>query len=187
MIDNYHIKIPWAGLIVIFELHFVWSSVSGMETLLHAVIILSVALLLIRRSPPWFVLGLLTGLSTWVRPDGMTLVGPILLTAFIVEQNWKKRAHAILRILIGFGLLFAPYLLFNFSLTGKVLPTTFYAKQAEYAGWQAEPILSRLASVTLSFLAGAAIILLPGFIIQVKDALKGKQWGQIAMFIWMIG
>jgi hypothetical protein len=89
--------------------------------------------------------------------------------------------------LIGFGILFAPYLLFNHSLTGKILPMTFYAKQAEYVGWQARPILGRIGELTLQFLAGSAIILLPGVFTQVKTALQRKHWGQIAMFLWMLG
>jgi hypothetical protein len=187
IVDGYRSKVPWIGLVVIFEWHFVWSSASGMETLLHALVVLSVALLLIRRSPPWLILGLLSGLSTWVRPDGITLLGPVLLTAFIDEKDWKKRTHAIFVALIGFGVLFTPYLLFNYSLTGKILPTTFYAKQAEYAGWQASSIISRLGELTIKFLAGTAIVLLPGVILQVKNALQRKRWGQLSIFIWMLG
>jgi hypothetical protein len=187
VVDGYQSRFPWVGLVVIFEWHFMWSSVSGMETLLHSVVILSVTLLLIRTPPPWMILGLLTGLSVWVRPDGITLLGPILLTAIFIEREWKDITRAFLLTLLGFAILFIPYLLFNYSLSGKILPTTFYAKQAEYAGWQARSILNRFGESTLKFLAGPAIVLLPGVILSVKRAYKGKKWGQLAMFLWMLG
>jgi hypothetical protein len=150
-------------------------------------VILSVTQLLIRKSPPWIILGLLTGLSVWVRPDGITLLGPILLTAIFVEREWKDITRAILLTLLGFAILIVPYLLFNYSLSGKILPTTFYAKQAEYAGWQARSILNRFSESTLKFLAGPAIVLLPGVILSVKKAFRGKKWGQLAIFLWMLG
>lgn len=180
-------RIPWAGIIILLEWHFIWSSVSGMETLLHAVIILAVALLLLRESPPWFVIGLLAGLSTWVRPDGITLIGPVLFTAFCVVKGWRDKGRGILLFLAGFCILFLPYLAFNYSLTGKLLPTTFYAKQAEYSAWQARSILGRSGDVVVTFLTGTAIILLPGLILQVIDATKKRKWGQISMFLWILG
>jgi hypothetical protein len=180
-------RLPWAGLLVIFEWHFVWSAVSGMETLLQAVLILLVILLLLRKFPPWLGLGLLTGLSTWVRPDGITLLAPILLTALLLEKDLKKKGAVLLLSLAGFGALFAPYLLFNFSLTGTIFPTTFYAKQAEYALWQSSPILGRIGGSTLKFLAGAAMLLLPGIALQVKEALARRHWGQIAAMLWLLG
>ncbi len=187
IVDGYHNKIPWAGLLVIFEWHFVWSSASGMETLLHALLILVVCLLLIQKTPHWFILGCLIGLSVWVRPDGITLLGPIILTAFCIEKSWKKKSHAFAWTLLGFGILVFPYLMFNLSITGYIFPSTFYAKQAEYVDWQAGPLASRIGELALQFLAGPAILLLPGVVMQIRNAAQQKAWGQLSLFIWMLG
>ena len=37
----------------------------------------------------WWVLGLLTGLSVWLRPDGITLAGPVLLSILTNESSWR--------------------------------------------------------------------------------------------------
>lgn len=187
LLEGYHSKIPLAGLLVIFEWHFTWSAVSGMETILQAVIFLLSACLLLRQRPPWVVMGFLVGVSTWVRPDGITLFGPVIFTALLIGKSWKDRLRAILAASVGIILLLLPYLYFNYSLTGRILPTTFYAKQAEYATWQATSVFRRTSEVLQSFLTGSAILLLPGFLLQVKNGLRKKNWGLIAMIAWMIG
>ncbi len=89
--------------------------------------------------------------------------------------------------MIGFGALFVPYLFFNLALAGTVMPNTFYAKQAEYASWQAEPILYRLGEVALQFLTGPAILLLPGLIYILVRAVRCRDWGRISALLWMFG
>lgn len=187
LVDGYQGKIPWAGLFVIFEWHFVWSSASGMETLLHASLIMVGVLLLIQKAPRWFILGCLGGLSVWVRPDGITLLGPIIFTALCYENGWWKKGRAVGAVLLGFGILILPYLLFNLSLTDKIFPTTFYAKQAEYVSWQARALAGRVGELVLQFLTGPALILLPGVVLHIWHASHRKNWGQIALFIWMLG
>jgi hypothetical protein len=187
IVEGYRGRFPWAGLVVVFEWHFVWASLSGMETLLHGVVVLLVALLLVGRSQRWLLIGLLAGLSTWIRPDGMTLLGPILLTAVCTEKGLSRKAGAFGLVLLGFVLLLVPYLFFNLTQGGKFLPTTFYAKQAEYASWQARPLAGRVGELALQFLSGSAIILLPGVLLQVRRAVKQAAWGQISMLIWVLG
>src|SRR5512138_1897627 len=69
LVPSYKSRIPWAGLFFVFAWHLTWSAVSGMETLLHALIILVVLSSLIIGSRRYLTLGLLAGLSIWVRPD----------------------------------------------------------------------------------------------------------------------
>jgi len=187
LVPAYPGRIPWVGLVLVFEWHFIWAAASGMETLLHAVLVLLAACLLWRRSPPWLMLGSLAGLSLWVRPDGVTLLGPILLTAVLVEKGWRRKAGALVLSLAGFGLLLIPYLLFQYSLTGEPLPTTFYAKQAEYVEWQARSAGSRLGESLVTLLTGAVIILVPGVVCQVVKSLRARAWAPVAMFIWLAG
>jgi hypothetical protein len=186
-VSSYRGVIPWVGLFMIYEWHMVWAAASGMETLLQSCVILATLWLLIQKSSRWILVGLLGGISVWVRPDGLTLLGPILLTALLVEGGWNSKIKALSSALIGFGALFVPYLFFNLALAGTVMPNTFYAKQAEYASWQAEPILYRLGEVALQFLTGPAILLLPGLIYILVRAVRCRDWGRISALLWMFG
>jgi hypothetical protein len=48
-----------------------------METGLYTAMILLVLMLSWKGKTPAFWLGVLVGLSIWVRPDGITLLGPV--------------------------------------------------------------------------------------------------------------
>jgi len=183
----YRSRIPWVGLFLIAEWHLVWSAASGMETLLHALIITVVLGMLMSGSRRFITLGLLAGLSIWVRPDGITLLGPIAFHALAGQGLGKKRWRDLGLFLIGFASLFAPYLLFNLILAGTPMPNTFYAKQAEYAAWQARPLLSRFGQLSLQFLAGPSLALLPGAIGWFVVTLRKRDWGTLAGMMWFAG
>ena len=183
ILPAYRLSIPVVGLFFAFEWHFVWAAGSGMETLLHASILTLVLLLLTRPSPPPLTLGLLTALSIWVRPDGLTLLGPVVLTLLLRE----KRAATLTRFFIGFGLLFGLYLLFNLSLSGNPFPNTFYAKQAEYAPWQAKPLLEKLGLTFLQILTGPSILLAPGVALWLARSIRARDWGALAGMVWAAG
>src|SRR5919108_2101526 len=117
LVPSYKSRIPWAGLFFVFAWHLTWSAVSGMETLLHGLIILAVLGGLISGSRRYLALGLLTGIGVWVRPDGVTLLGPILFVALLSEKTWHLRREAIWKTLIGFGSLVLPYVVFNLVLS----------------------------------------------------------------------
>jgi len=187
LVQEYRGFIPWVGLLVAFEWHMVWASVSGMETLLHALIAFLLLVSLIKKSSNWLLLGALTGISVWVRPDGVTLLGPIIFVALFSQPTWKIRTRAMILASIGFGLFFFPYLLFNLALADTALPTTFYAKQAEYVSWQARPILGRMGEVILQMLTGPGIVLLPGVIITARWVIRNKEWGYISAILWVVG
>jgi hypothetical protein len=74
LLPSYNSRIPWVGLFFVFAWHLTWSAVSGMETLLHAYIIFVVLAMLLTGSRNYMLLGVLAGVSIWVRPDGMTLL-----------------------------------------------------------------------------------------------------------------
>ena len=183
----YRSRIPWVGLFLIAEWHLVWSAASGMETLLHAVLITMVLSLLMSGSRRFMTLGLLAGLSVWVRPDGITLLGPVAVYALAGKGSGKKRWRDLSLFLIGFASLFVPYLLFNLVLAGTPMPNTFYAKQAEYAAWQSLPFLSRFGQLSLQFLAGPSLALLPGAIGWFVVSLRKRDWGTLAGMVWFAG
>jgi hypothetical protein len=187
LVDGYRPRFPWVGLFILFEWHLAWAALSGMETLLHGLIVTLVLSMLMANSRRYLALGLLTGLAVWVRPDGLTLLGPVVLTLLMMEADGRSRIAALTRYLIGFGSLFVPYLLFNLAVGGTPMPNTFYAKQAEYASWQQLSIVTRLGQMSLQLLVGPALVLLPGLILWVKSSIDQRRWGSLAAMIWCAG
>jgi hypothetical protein len=187
LVSSYRPRLPWVGIFIAFEWHLAWAAMSGMETLLHGLIVTTVLVLLMTNSPRYLTLGLLTGLSVWVRPDGLTLLGPVLMTLTLQEADWRSRFSAAFRFLIGLGVLFGFYLLFNLAIGGTPMPNTFYAKQAEYSAWQALPIFNRLGQLSLQLLVGPGLVLVPGIIGWLVKSVRERMWGSLAAFIWCFG
>ena len=177
----------WAGVLLALEWHLVWAAGSGMETLLFALIVLISLVYMMREGVSWLKLGLLVGLSAWVRPDGVTLLGPALLLALLREPDWGARLKASSLLVLGVGCLFVPYLLFNRTLVGAWWPNTFFAKQAEYAAHRQAPIWERLAWEASLPLVGAGTLLLPGFAFLVWKKLRERDWNVLAGAAWFVG
>ncbi len=187
LVTSYRPRLPWVGIFIACEWHLAWAAMSGMETLLHALIVTTVLILLMTESPRYLTLGLLTGLSVWVRPDGLTLLGPALMTMVLGEADLRSRFSAVGRYLIGFGALFGLYLLFHLAIGGAPLPNTFYAKQAEYAEWQALPVTVRLGQMFLQLLVGPSLVLAPGVVSWLIGSIRRRAWGHLAAFLWCCG
>lgn len=188
LLPSYQSRIPWVGLFFVFAWHLTWAAVSGMETLLHGLIILAVLGALMSGSRRYLTFGLLTGLSVWVRPDGLTLLGPIILVALLSEKTWHQRGEAIWKTLIGFGSLVLPYVLFNLALSGNAMPNTFYAKQAEYGDfWQSKPLIERISDYLWPILASPFLVLIPSAVIWLIQKIRARNWGTLASLIWVVG
>jgi hypothetical protein len=179
--------VPLAGIFLAAEWHLVWAAASGMETILFALWIMGVFYLLSGVQPRWIWIGFLTGASAWVRPDGLTLLGPVLFVLAFSPQSWQIRLTEGVRSMMGFTIGFAPYLLFNRLISGSWFPNTFYAKQAEYAIYQQIPLLERFLSLAVLPLIGAGILLLPGMLYCVWQAAQKKQAIVLAMVLWWLG
>ena len=123
----------------------------------------------------------------WVRPDGFTLIGPIAVYALAGRGPVTKRMGDLSQFLIGFTSLIGPYLLFNLLLARTPMPNTFYAKQAEYAVWQARPFLSRFGELLLQFFAGPSLALLPGAFGWFVLSVRKRDWGTLAGMAWFAG
>ncbi len=186
-IPDYKPLTPWVGFFFTFEWHLIWASVSGMETSLYVLFVLFTFFALSRKTPLIGTAGLIIGICTWIRPDGLTLLGPALM--FIVLSRGSKSARfSRISILAGsFLLVFIPYLLFNLHFAGSIWPTTFSAKQAEYAAATGYPLLQRLWWLLLPFLAGGGIILLPGVILSAWFSWEQKKVLPGTMFLWISG
>jgi hypothetical protein len=195
---NLEISKSWwiimAGIFLAFEWHLVWAAGSGMETLFFSLVVTATLLLILVISKKsdrisvrnWLGLGLIVGISTWIRPEAITLFGPISVVIICNEKICKKfRAWII--VIVGFFLLFSPYLLFNKILSGTWWPNTFYAKQAEYAVMLQSPLVDRLIDQYSLPLVGAGVILLPGFFYTIITAMRKRKWGIISVSAWVIG
>ena len=158
-----------------------------METILFALVILFFFLIIGAEKPSWWGAGLLIGASVWVRPDGITLLGPGLFVLLLTDSSWRERLIKGLKVVSGFMIFFIPYLIFNYSLSGSWWPNTFYAKQVEYAVMQQIPFLERYFSIIKLPMVGAGILLLPGFIFYTWQAVQEKNWPIIAAVIWWAG
>ncbi len=180
---------PWplAGILLVGEWHLVWGALSGMETALMGVLILLSLLWLVKGSRRWELLGLIIGGSIWVRPDGLTLLGPAVFVLALSERGWRKAIPAFLRLAGGFLVMALPYLLFNRLANGSFWPNTFYAKQAEYAQLQSQPFWRRYIQQLALPLTGMGVFLLPGFIFILIDTLRARHWRLLSAGIWFLG
>jgi hypothetical protein len=186
-LDSYHPLFPWVGGIVIFEWHLVWASISGMETLLFSLLVMGVFYLLLKKNPEYMKIGLLIGIGIWLRPDALTLLGPACMVAGLDNLPSPQRIRNIFKIIIGFLALFSLYILFTLALSGTPWPTTFYAKQAEYAPVANSSIFESFGKLSIQLIIGIGILLLPGYVITMRDAIINKKWNILAGFFWLVG
>ncbi|MDH5506408.1 MAG: hypothetical protein OEZ02_04240 [Anaerolineae bacterium] len=184
-----------AGALLALEWHLVWAAGSGMETLLFALSALLVWTWLLKLDPPgeenpgghWLGLGLLIAASVWVRPEGITLLGPVGLAAWLWGTSWRQRLRSSMVLLLGFGLGFVPYLVFNLQLSGEWWPNTFFAKQAEYAPLLAQPLWERVLQEVSLPLVGVGVLLLPGMVYLTVQAARQKKWPTLLGAAWLVG
>jgi hypothetical protein len=180
-------RLPWIGLLLIGEWHLVWAAASGMETGLYACLSLVVFWLLSGEKVPAFSAGLVCGLMVWVRPDGLTLIGPVIFVSALSQSTWRARVQKASWGFAGLLVGLAPYLAFNRLLGGTWWPNTFYAKQAEYAIRLQEPLLFRFARLLSLPWIGVGVLLVPGFLFAAWNFWKQRSWVGLAAVLWWLG
>jgi hypothetical protein len=182
---------PWlamaSGLFLCLEWHLVWAAASGMETLLFALLALVVLGCLLAGIRRWWVYGLLAGVSVWLRPDGITLAGPVLFWILLAEKDWKSRLTGAISFVAVLLAVVLPYLGFNFALSGAWWPNTYFAKQAEYAIYRQLPLWQRFLQQAGLLMVGSGGLLLPGFILIIVRSARLRNWAALAGAIWVVG
>jgi hypothetical protein len=209
----------WAGLFCLAEWHLIWAAVSGMETMLFVWL----SLLLVERyhhslitndqSLTYIDLGIIGGLLTLTRPEGLGLVGLISLDMAwrAWSSGWEYQATApihqyllpLLRgwlgLALGLGLLLTPYIAFHLWNTGQPFPNTFYAKQAEYRiileqvplWWRLFGNLDQppetVQGVFRVIFIGAQILLLPGLLWAAWLTVAERRAQLILLWLWWLG
>ncbi len=177
----------FAPLFLLFEWHMVWAAASGMEILLFVFLALALceAFFARRRAGS---LGLLAGLLTLTRPEGIVLAaligGGLLLPRPDVPLSRRLQALGGFAALFGVALL--PYLAFNLQTSGTVLPNTFYAKAAEYASLTQENFFARWLRMYRPPLLGAQILLAPGLAYGVWNLARAQAWTRLLPAAWII-
>jgi hypothetical protein len=173
-------------LIVLFEWHLLWAALSGMETLLlglHTLVILHG----LKRQWDPFILGGVAGLGVWIRPDALLSLLPIAWVSLVTHSTLRESALKAIKYGFGFALLVSPYLLMNFSLGGEWWPSTFYAKQSEYAILREVDISERLLRMGFVPLIGVGLLLIPGVIVSVVENVRSRRWELLATIFWVVG
>ncbi len=184
---NSRVELAVFIFLVAAEWHLNWASVSGMETILYCLGIALVFYLLLQENPLWWWVGLVNGLLIWIRPDGLTLLGPaavILVAAFRERKINTKHLVSFLLPLLG---IIGTYLLFNRLTTGNVFPNTFYAKQSEYQGLWSSSLWQRVLGEFNVLIIGSGAILLPGFLYEIYSSVRTKNWKIAAFIVWILG
>jgi len=180
-----------AGLLCLFEWHLVWAAASGMETTLFAALALAVMERAARpglRPRDGLMLGLLGGLLTVTRPEGLLLVA---LAGIVTMTGRARRARFISAFVAGFAVPVAPAAWLNLQVSGAVFPNTFYAKQQEYAVYFSSVAawLPRALEVLGAPFVGAQLLLLPGFLIEALAAVRRLRdratWAYALPIVWM--
>ena len=207
-------------LCVLFEWHLAWSAVSGMEIPLF--VFLSV--LLLERfyaveddspTPPiarGAALGLVAGLLTLTRPEGVVL--GTMVGAAVLIRTWNSNGcgqtlpgdqknarpltpasdisrgagvRVILGLALGYAILIIPYLIFNLATSGTILPNTFYAKNVEYASlFERTPFLIRWLQLLATPFVGAQVLLLPGVLAIGYALAQKREWRALIPLAWVL-
>jgi hypothetical protein len=175
-----------AGVLLVVEWHLAWASASGMETLAQALVVLLTFYGLERRWPP-FALGLLIGAGVWIRPDAAVLLLAVGWCVVVRGQNDVVGiARRSLAVAGGLAVLAVPYVGFNLLLSGHAWPSTFYAKQAEYASLLGQPLGLRVLQQWGIGLVGAGALLVPGLALSVWRDVSGRRWDRLAPGVWWL-
>jgi hypothetical protein len=188
-ISGKSMKIPWAGIFLVLEWHIIWATNSGMETILYIFFIILIFYLIIQNDIYKFrYVSLLLGLIIFIRPEGITLLGPFLLITVLRSvkrnNNWiKEIIIGVFPVLIFFGF----YAIFNHRLSGDFFPNTFYAKQAEYEILYNASILKRIVNLILVPITGVGVLLAPGFIAYLYTSIKVKNLEIFSIYLWFFG
>jgi hypothetical protein len=176
------------GAAMLLEWHLLWSAVSGMETIAAIFWVMFVLYLLEKHPQRSFITGVFIGLGIWIRPDLITLVLPAVWAAvFTYYGNKRKLFTYFLLLTAGLSILIVPYLVMNRFLSGEFWPTTFYAKQAEYAVVREVHLIRRIIRQFLQPITGVGGVLLPGILFTVISSARRKRWGELAPLIWVFG
>jgi len=89
--ESYTSRIPWVGIFIALEWHMVWAAGSGMETLILADAFLFITYLIFKEPVQWWLVGIIIGISIWIRPESVTWMGPALMIILLHGDSFLKK------------------------------------------------------------------------------------------------
>ncbi|MCU0495970.1 MAG: hypothetical protein MUF87_01310 [Anaerolineae bacterium] len=166
------------GVGVVMTWQLIWAASSGMETILFGALCLGLIavtwreldahnyLLTALNTRAMWIRGLQFGaiaaLTTLARPEGILLVG-ICGIALLIARD-RQVIFWIIGAMIAFGVMIAPYLALNLSLTGGLLPNTAAAKQIQHEPLLMQSYPVRLFQMTVPLFIGGQFLLIFGLV-----------------------
>ena len=171
--------------LLLLEWHLVWAALSGMETILLAFLSVIVLRQLSQKDVNFFGVGVLVGVGIWVRPDALILLLPVAWDVLIrYQRDVRQIGTALLRVIVGIAGPFLIYLYMNWVIVGSIWPSTFYAKQVEYAVLRQSPFLIRYFGQLGAISAGVLFLLLPGILFYIIQAISSRSLERLAAPLW---
>lgn len=177
------------ALMIAFQPKIGLISVSGMETTLFIFfIILSIYFY---RKEKFGLAGIFSGLTLWTRPEGLILIMAIFLDLFLQRFYFKTEfaknffvGKKYIKLLSPLIILFVTYFVFNFALSGTILPNTYQAKITYYFGSDRTSFLKR---DILSFFSSkefllVSILFLISLVVIIRDLFK-KNYNQALFYL----
>jgi hypothetical protein len=183
------LKIAWIAVIVVaWEWHLVWASLSGMETMLFTAWVLLVWWHCLRNPDPTFwgdslIYGMVLGAGVWIRPEGMLAAGfggLCLLGRYISCKEWGR----VTGLIIGSVVMGCAFFLHNYQLEGRLWPNTMYAKPLEYAVLQSVDFPTRIWESIRALNAGPLVIIFGLAWIPMVSAVRQRRWRETIPLIW---
>lgn len=168
---------------------------SGMETLFFGFWLVLGTALCLREAEPLLV-GSVFALAALTRPEGVFYFGLVWGYCLFLQRlpgggKYSRRA-GVIRLLLGFGLLYAVYFLWRYSYYGYPFPNTYYAKTGGFSGARLErgweTLLQVIQRWQIGLALGLAALSLPGWRLQRAWLLVGSMVAAtLAYFVYVGG
>jgi hypothetical protein len=192
--ENHIFPLWLIPIAVLLEWHLLWAAYSGMETLLLAVLVLLLMTRLQRIETSsefsfqtWLLNALILGAAIATRPDAITLFGPIGLFLVFSKLEQIRKLIAGLALILVPMLVNLPFALLNLQNSGSLLPSTFYAKQAEYSILLENSLLMRWGNMGAQVIMGIGVLLIPGFVYLIWTEIAKRRLVVPLFSTWILG
>jgi arabinofuranosyltransferase len=120
---------------------FIAYALSGLEAPLFAVFIILIFNLIIAEK--WFATGLIIGLATMTRPEGILMSVPLIISLLTKSGvSAKHKFDFFLKILLGILILISPWTIWRLSYYGYLIPNAMAAKRGMNSIFQLKQGLS---------------------------------------------
>jgi hypothetical protein len=178
-----------AATLFAMEPRLLFSSLSGMETLLLVALWLGGTYALMKSR--WILAAVMYSLMPVARPEALLLLPVAFLTILICAHEFKLRKRLVVGLLLTFPVLL--WSLFCFFTNGHIFPNTFYVKAGKvlisgegfYQAWKA--VCQHGYASLLVFLVGLAAFMVWLFSSKRSSRNLMLSWLLAAPFLYLTG